>query len=73
MYNGAQLKSKLSNTLEPDRPQHDRAHRLCYRPAVFFRHLRLITLSFPQGKIAGGGGVLKMLLFQFFLLFQKIV
>jgi hypothetical protein len=27
------------------------AHRLCYRPAVFFRHHRLTTLSLPQRKI----------------------
>jgi hypothetical protein len=27
-------------------PQH-----LCFRPAVFFRHLYLIALSFPQRKI----------------------
>jgi hypothetical protein len=35
-------------TPKPDQPQH---HRLCYRPAVFFRHLPVIALSFPKGKI----------------------
>jgi hypothetical protein len=25
-----------------------------YRPAVFFRHVGLVALSFPQGKIMGG-------------------
>jgi hypothetical protein len=25
--------------------------RQCYRPAIFIRHLRLIALSFPYGKI----------------------
>jgi hypothetical protein len=27
------------------------ARRMCYRPAVFFRYLRLIVLSVLQGKI----------------------
>jgi hypothetical protein len=27
------------------------ALRLCYRPTVLLRHLRLTTLSFPLGKI----------------------
>jgi len=38
-----------SNTPESDRPRHDRP-AACYRPAVFFRHLRLVALSSPQGK-----------------------
>jgi len=49
-YNTVQLKPKLQN-MEPDRPQPDCPRRLCYRPAVFFRHLRLTALSFPQGNI----------------------
>ena len=28
-------------------------HRLCYRPTAFFRHLRLIELSFPQREFRG--------------------
>jgi hypothetical protein len=43
IYSGMALKS-TSSTLEPERPQH-------YRPVLFFRHLRLIAVSFPQGKI----------------------
>ena len=39
-----------SNTMEPDRPQHERP-AACYRPAVFFCHLHLTALSFPLGKI----------------------
>ena len=42
------LNSK-SKSPEPDRPQHDRP-AACYRPAVFFRHLRLIALSLPEQK-----------------------
>jgi hypothetical protein len=37
-----------SKTLEPDRPQHRRFRRLCYRPAILFRHLRLIALSIEK-------------------------
>jgi hypothetical protein len=44
MVKRAQLKNS-SNTLEPDRSQHDHAHHLYYRPAVFFRHLHIIVLS----------------------------
>ena len=44
-------------TLQPDRSQHD---RMCYHPAVFFRLLHLISLSFPQRK---WGRVSKMLWF----------
>jgi hypothetical protein len=41
--------NQLSNTLEPDWPQHDR-HAAGYRAAVFFRHLHLIPLSLPHEK-----------------------
>ena len=41
------------NTLEPDRPQHGPPRRLCYRPAVFFCHVLIISLSVPQGQIGG--------------------
>jgi hypothetical protein len=34
--------------------------RLCYRPAVFFRHIRLTALSFPQGKILFLGAFAKL-------------
>jgi len=36
-----------ANRMEPDRPP---CHRQCYRPAVFFCHIRLIAPSFLQGK-----------------------
>jgi hypothetical protein len=41
--------------MKPDTPeiyqrQHDRP-AVCYRPTVFFRHLSIITLLFPHGKI----------------------
>ena len=39
-----------SKITQPVRPQLDRpTHRLCYCPAVFFRHFRLTALSFRQG------------------------
>jgi hypothetical protein len=38
---------------------------MCYRPAVFFRHLHLVGLSLPQG--GGELYILKMLLYSFFL------
>jgi hypothetical protein len=43
-----------SITLEPDRQQQHRSRLLCYRPAVFFRHLSLIGFSFEQKKILKG-------------------
>jgi hypothetical protein len=42
---------------------------LCYRPAVFFSHLRLSTLSFPQGEIRHA--VQKYYYFIFFFLLFK--
>lgn len=42
-----------SNTLEPDKPLHDRAHRQCYRPTVFVRQLRLTALPSPRKKFRG--------------------
>jgi hypothetical protein len=39
-----------SNTLKPDRRHHDRPSA-CYRSAVFFRHISLIALLVPEGKI----------------------
>jgi len=50
IHKGVRLKSKLQNpgirsvTTSPP-------CRVCYRPTVFFRHFRLIGLSFPQWKI----------------------
>jgi len=50
MYKGVQLKSNLPrNGICPAAAWPQR--RLCYRPAVFFHHLRLTVLSFPQGEI----------------------
>jgi len=46
-----------------------RLHRFCYRPAVLFRHFRLITLLLSQGKIHPA--VLKRFYFSF-LLFLKL-
>jgi hypothetical protein len=43
-------------------------NRLCFRPPVFFRHLRFIALSFPTRKNSGG---VEKILFQFFSLFKK--
>jgi hypothetical protein len=40
-----------TNTLEPDRAAARPPSHLCYSPTVFFRNIRLISLSFPQGKI----------------------
>jgi aspartate-semialdehyde dehydrogenase len=42
--------------------------RLCYRPAVFFSHLRFIPLSFPQKKKKKSARVSKIR-FDFFLLY----
>jgi hypothetical protein len=39
-----------TNTMEPDRRQHDRT-ATCFRPAIFFRNLYLSAFSFRQGKI----------------------
>jgi hypothetical protein len=39
--------------------------RLCYRPAVFFRHLRIIAPLFPQEKFCAY--LLKNVVFPFFL------
>jgi hypothetical protein len=47
---GDRLKSKFKHTATCS-PAAWQPRHLCYRPAVFFRHLRLIALSFPQGKI----------------------
>jgi hypothetical protein len=49
-----------SNTLDPDRPRH-----LCYRPTVFFRHLCVIALSFPQEKL---GALLQTVIISVFFL-----
>ena len=42
-----------SITLKTERPRHERAAASGYRPAIFFRHLRLIMLSFPPEKKIG--------------------
>jgi hypothetical protein len=39
-----------TNTLEPERTAARPPSRLCYSPTVFFRHISLISLSFPQGE-----------------------
>jgi hypothetical protein len=39
-----------TNALEPERAAARPPSRLCYSPTVFFRHISLISLSFPQGK-----------------------
>jgi hypothetical protein len=44
------------------------ARRLCYRPAVFFRHVILIALLFQQGKIR----IASNILFNFPLLFKLL-
>jgi hypothetical protein len=49
-HKGVRLKSKLPNPAIRSVPTSPPC-RLCYRPTVFFRHFRLIGLSFPQGKI----------------------
>ena len=46
-----------------------RLPRLCYHPAIFFRHLRLITLRFPQEIFRHA--FKKMLWFRHFSLFKK--
>jgi hypothetical protein len=43
----AQLKSKLQHN-ETGSAAVRTLSRLCYHPAVFFRHLRLVALSLPQ-------------------------
>lgn len=50
MYMGAQLKSKPlhTGTLSATTWLHRRQY---FRPAVFLRHLRLISPPFPQAKI----------------------
>ena len=44
--------------------------RMCYRPAVFFRHLSLIALSFPHRKIRHA---LHKFYYLIFLLFRSCV
>jgi hypothetical protein len=41
---GRPVEIQIPKTVETDEPQR-------YRPAVFFRHLRPVVLSFGQGKI----------------------
>jgi hypothetical protein len=50
IYNGVQLKSKLQHTGTWSAAAWP-PHRLCYRLAVFFGHLRLTALLFLQSKI----------------------
>jgi hypothetical protein len=40
MYTRESSLNPNSNTLKPNRPQHDPPRLLCYHPAIFFRHLR---------------------------------
>ena len=47
VYSGLQPKSKLRH-IETWSAVALSTRLLCYRPAIFFRHLRLIVLSFPQ-------------------------
>jgi hypothetical protein len=56
-----------SNALEQDRPQHDLTHLICYRPAIFFRHLFLVPLSFPHRKL---WRILKIIIISIFLLLK---
>lgn len=66
IYKGEQLKSKRQRTATwctaawPPR-------RLCYRPAVFFLRIHLITLSFLQRKVRGA---FKKMLYFFFNFLQ---
>jgi hypothetical protein len=46
--NPAEIQPK---TLKCDRPAHDRSRGLCYHPAVFCRHRRVIARSYPESKI----------------------
>jgi hypothetical protein len=39
-----------TKTLEPEQAAARPPSRLCHSPTVFFRHISLISLSFPQGK-----------------------
>jgi len=69
IYEGIQLQYKIQHTgtwLEAAWPP----RCLCYRPAVFFRHLRAITLSYCEESF--GVLVKKMLLFQIYLSFKKL-
>jgi hypothetical protein len=56
--------------MEADRPQYDRP-AACYRPAVFFRHLRLIVFSFPKEKVRRALQTLKFHFFFFFTFLQN--
>jgi len=50
IFKAAQLKYKLHHTVTLSATAWP-SWRLCYRPSVFYRHLRLTALPFPQGKI----------------------
>jgi hypothetical protein len=69
IFKGVQLQSKFhgngTGSAAAQQPSH-----LCYRPIVFCRHLRLIKLSFPQGKIRRN---LKNVINSFFLLSSNCV
>jgi hypothetical protein len=40
--------------------------RVCYRPALFFRHFRLVVLSYTQGKIRRAFQKILFQIFKFF-------
>ena len=63
LYKGAQS-NPSSDHWSPDQLQRKQPRRLCYRPAVFFLHLRLALLPLLKKK-KRIGGYLKML-FNFF-------
>jgi Ca2+/Na+ antiporter len=63
------LKSKLQNTETWSSPAWS-PRRLCYRPVVFFHHLRFTALSFSQEKIFGVG--LNNVTFSISLLYWRV-
>ena len=69
MYKGVQSKYRLQHTGNWPAAAWP-ARRLCYRPTVFFRHLRL---AFPSRKEKFGAPSTKLLLFPFLLTFPKTV
>jgi len=57
--------NQIGCNMTPPCPATATLHRQCYRPAVF-RHLRLIALSFPNGKIRRAFRECHIILFTFF-------
>ena len=72
MYKGVRLKSKL-NTLDHDRPPHDRPTSCVITLAVFSHHLYVIALLIPSMKIRRALKILcllKSILFKNFRIFE---